>query len=257
MNAIAPSISLTAIPNIPLIQPHDDLAAILLAAAHGAGFALQTGDILVITSKIVSKAEGRIIRLADVTPSADAHHYAELTGKDPRLVEVILRESKSVSRTASNGAIIVEHRLGFICANAGIDQSNLEGGDERVLLLPHNPDESAARLRQQIHALSGVEVAIVISDSQGRPFRMGNIGVAIGATGVPGLLDLRGQTDLFGRALKISMQGYGDLISSAAQLLSGEGAEGLPVVVLRGLNIPTPHGTAADLNRPAHQDLYR
>lgn len=249
--------SVTALSAIPLIQPTDDLAAILIAALHHNDLPLVDHDVVVVTSKIVSKAEGRIAALDSVTPSDDAHHYAKLTGKPPELVELILQESSHVSRTAPHGALIVEHRLGFICANAGIDQSNLEDGEQRVLLLPLDPDDSAQKLKAALDAAFGVSCGVVISDSQGRPFRMGNIGVAIGVAGLPALLDLRGERDLYGRELKITIQAYADLVASTAQLASGEGAEGRPVVLVRGLPPPSQTGTAADLNRPAQQDLYR
>jgi coenzyme F420-0:L-glutamate ligase/coenzyme F420-1:gamma-L-glutamate ligase len=251
-----PGLALFALPGLPLIQPGDDLAAVIAAALARAEWALQAGDVLVITSKIVSKAEGRTARLADVTPGVEAQRLAAITGKDPRVVELVLRESSAVSRTGPN-TLIVRHRLGFVSANAGIDQSNLNGGDDLVLLLPLDPDESARRLRDRLAELTGIAPAIVISDSHGRPFRLGNVGVAVGAAGLPALRDLRGQTDLFGRVLKISLQALGDEIASAANLLSGEGAEGLPVVLLRGLQFTPADGRAADLVRPLEQDLYR
>lgn len=245
-----------ALPGIPLVQEGDDLAAFILEGVARTGLILQTGDALVVTSKIVSKGEGRRVLLNSVTPSAEAERLAGVTGKDPRIVELVLEESTAVSR-AGLGVLVVRHRLGFVSANAGIDQSNVEGGDEYVLLLPRDPDESAARLQAQLGERSGAEIGVVISDSHGRPFRMGNIGIAIGAAGLPALLDLRGQTDLFGRELKITVQGYADMIASASALLTGEGGEGLPIVLLRGLNYPKQPGRAADLNRPAEQDLYR
>ncbi|MBE2270131.1 MAG: coenzyme F420-0:L-glutamate ligase [Anaerolinea sp.] len=247
---------LIALPGIPLIQPGDDLARVLLDALKAAELTLEAGDVLVVTSKIVSKAEGRIVALAGVTPGARAHELAAQTGKDPRIVELVLRESTGVSRVAPN-VLVVEHRLGFVSANAGIDQSNLEGGDERVLLLPVDPDRSAVELRQRLMDATGLAVGIVISDSHGRPFRLGNVNVAIGVAGLPALIDLRGHPDLFGRILKISIQAYADMVASAAGLLTGEGAEGLPVVLVRGLTYPPLDGRAVQLNRPAAQDLYR
>lgn len=247
---------LIALPGIPLIQPGDDLARVLLDALKAAELTLEAGDVLVVTSKIVSKAEGRIVALEGVTPGARAHELAAQTGKDPRIVELVLRESTGVSRVAPN-VLVVEHRLGFVSANAGIDQSNLEGGDERVLLLPVDPDRSAVELRQRLMDATGLAVGIVISDSHGRPFRLGNVNVAIGVAGLPALIDLRGHPDLFGRILKISIQAYADMVASAAGLLTGEGAEGLPVVLVRGLTYPPLDGRAVQLNRPAAQDLYR
>jgi len=247
---------LIALPGIPLIQPGDDLAAIILAAAHRAGIGFQDADALVITSKIVSKAEGRRVDLRTVEPRPEAIALAEETRKDPRLVELVLRESRHISRKAP-GVLVVQHRLGFVSAMAGIDQSNVDGSEDHVLLLPLDPDDSAAAIRAQIEAATGASVGIVISDSHGRPFRMGNVGAAIGVAGLPALIDLRGQADLFGRELRISVMGYADLIASAANLLTGEAAEGLPVVVLRGLNFPAADGRAAELYRSPEQDLYR
>jgi coenzyme F420-0:L-glutamate ligase/coenzyme F420-1:gamma-L-glutamate ligase len=181
---------------------------------------------------------------------------AAITGKDPRMVELVVRESTAVVRAAPN-VLVVRHRLGFVSANAGIDQSNVDGGEGTALLLPRDPDESARNLRARLSVRTGVAPAIVLSDSHGRPFRMGNVGVAVGAAGLPALRDLRGQPDLFGRPLKISLQGLADEIASAANLVSGEGAEGLPVVLLRGLRLPPADGRAADLVRPPEQDLFR
>lgn len=249
-------LTLTAPRGIPLVQPGDDLARLLLDALAGNGITLRSQDVLVITSKIVSKAEGRIARLSDVTPSERALELAARTGKDPRMVELVLRESRSVSRVAPN-VLVVEHRLGFISANAGIDQSNLENGDERALLLPVNPDESARMIRERLFAATGAAIGVIISDSHGRPFRLGNVNVAIGVAGMPALNDLRGQPDLFQRTLRISIQGYADMVAAAAGLLTGEGAEGLPVVHARGLTYPDIDGRAAQINRPPEQDLYR
>jgi coenzyme F420-0:L-glutamate ligase/coenzyme F420-1:gamma-L-glutamate ligase len=250
------SLTITALPGIPLIQPGDDLVHIILKGMTRANLALQEGDVLVVTSKIVSKAEGRLFDLRAVTPSEEACRLAQETRKDPRLVELVLRESQAISRRAP-GVLVTQHRLGFVSANAGIDQSNVNGSEDTVLLLPLDPDASAERIRARLRDITGAHAGIVISDSHGRPFRMGNVGVAIGAAGIPTLLDLRGQPDLFGRELKISMQGYADLIASAAHLLSGEGDEGRPIMHFRGLQFPPVEGRAADLNRPPEQDLYR
>jgi len=247
---------ITALPGMPLIQPGDDLVAMIQAGLARADLRLQQGDALVITSKIVSKAEGRIVDLHLVTPSDEALDLATKTRKDPRIVELVLRESRMISRLAP-GVLVVQHRLGFVSANAGIDQSNLEQGDERVLLLPNDPDASAEAFRQRFYQLTGVEIGVIISDSHGRPFRVGNVGVAIGVAGMPALIDLRGQKDLFGRELKISIQGYGDMVASAANLLTGEADEGRPVVLVRGLNFPPMEGHARELNREPEHDLYR
>ncbi|MBI5669427.1 MAG: coenzyme F420-0:L-glutamate ligase [Chloroflexi bacterium] len=256
MNTEISSFTATALPGIPIIQPGDDLAQIILDALERAELPLQSGDVLVITSKIVSKAEGRFVDLRAVQPSETAYALASETRKDPRIVELVLRESKHVSRIAPN-VLVVEHRLGFISANAGIDQSNVDGGEERVLLLPLDPDASAQAIRARLLEATGAEVGIVISDSHGRPFRLGNVAVAVGVAGMPALLDLRGRTDLFGRELRISIQGYADEVAAAANLLSGEAGEGRPVVLLRGLTFPALDGRAKDLIRPPEQDLYR
>lgn len=248
------SLQLTALSGIPLIQPGDDLAALILAALPD--HPLRDQDVLVITSKIVSKAESRYIDLASVTPSSHAVEVAAETGKDPRIVELVLQESVAISRKGIN-TLIVRHRLGFVSANAGIDQSNIQDGDERVLLLPRDPDASAQAICEQLRAATGAEVGVIISDSHGRPFRLGNVGVAIGVAGMPALVDLRGQPDLFGRKLKYTIQAYADMVASAASLLSGEANEGRPVVLVRGLQFPSGEGRAADFIRPPEQDLYR
>lgn len=256
MTPAPPQFSVMALPGLPLVQPGDDLARLIQAAFDGAGERLQTGDVLVVTSKIVSKSEGQFVRLADVTPTPEAYHYADITGKDPRMVQLILQESRGVSR-AARGVMVVEHRLGFVSANAGIDQSNIADGDAAALLMPRNPDQTAADLRAAFREVYGAEIGVVISDSHGRPFRMGTVGVAVGVAGLPALLDLRGEPDLYGRSLQITMQGYADMVASVAQLASGEGADGYPVVRVRGLNVPPVDGRAADLYRPPEQDLYR
>ncbi|MBZ0286375.1 MAG: coenzyme F420-0:L-glutamate ligase [Anaerolineae bacterium] len=256
MNTANPSFTATSLPDIPLIQAGDDLAQIILDALTRVGIKLQTGDALVVTSKIVSKAEGRKFDLRQIVPGQEAERLAVETRKDPRIVELVLRESRLISRKAP-GVLVVQHRLGFVSANAGIDQSNVEGGDDHVLLLPLDPDASAELIRVRLREATGADVGIILSDSHGRPFRMGNIGVAIGVAGMPALLDLRGKPDLFGRELKISIQGYADLVASAANLLTGEADEGRPVVHLRGLQFPSIEGHATEMNRPPEQDLYR
>jgi coenzyme F420-0:L-glutamate ligase / coenzyme F420-1:gamma-L-glutamate ligase len=250
------SMTVTTLPGIPMVQPGDDLSRLVLDGLERAGLSLQAGDALVVTSKIVSKAEGRHVELSTVTPGDEARQLAAETDKDPRIVELVLRESVGISRRA-RGVLVVQHRLGFVSANAGIDQSNVEGGDDCVLLLPLDPDASAQRLREQLQAAVGMDIAVVISDSHGRPFRVGNIGVAIGVAGMPALLDLRGRADLFGRTLRISVQGYADMVASAANLMTGEADEGRPVVLVRGLRFPLMEGHASELNRPVQQDLYR
>jgi len=238
-----------------MIQAGDDLITIILTSLKTAHFDLQDNDVVVITSKIISKSEGKRVDLKTVEPNAEALELADEVNKDPRVVELVLRESTMVSRKAPN-VLITQHRLGFVSANAGIDQSNV-GEDEHVLLLPDDPDKNAEDIRRQLSESLNVKIGVVISDSHGRPFRMGNVGVAIGVAGLPALLDLRGDTDLFGRELRASIQGYADMIASSANLVSGEGNEGRPVTVVRGLQFTDTEGRASDLNRPPEQDLYR
>lgn len=252
-----PALNIIAIPGIPLIKAGDDLAHIIVTACENSEYKLQNGDILVVSSKIVSKSEGRLFDLREVTPGQQAIRVAAETQKDARLVELVLRESEEISR-ARPGVLVTRHRLGFVSANAGIDQSNVGADSEDfVLLLPLDPDASADALRRVIKARTGVDVGIAISDSHGRPFRLGNVGVAIGVAGIPALIDLRGQPDLFGREMQVSTQGFADLVASAAHLVCGEGNEGLPVVLVRGLELENRQGKASDLVRPAQQDLYR
>ncbi|MCY3573612.1 MAG: coenzyme F420-0:L-glutamate ligase [Chloroflexi bacterium] len=252
----APQLSAYAIPGIPLIQAGDDIVDIMLEKARAAGIALQGGDVLVVSSKIVSKAAGRLVCLDTVRPSSAAADLAVETDKDPRLVELILSESEHVSRKR-RGVLVTKHRLGFVSANAGIDQSNIEGGDERALLLPINPDQAASAIREEIQARLGLQVGVIISDTHGRPFRVGNIGVAIGVAGLPASKDLRGSRDLYGRILEITQVAYADLVASAAHLLCGEADEGLPAVLLRGLDVGGEPGCAADLIRAPEHDMYR
>lgn len=251
-------LTLTAVPHIPHVQPGDNLAELILQALADANITLADGDVLAVAQKIVSKAEGRLIRLADVQPSSRAIEVASETDKDPRVVELILQESDEISRMRQ-GVLIVRHRLGFTSANAGIDRSNVaqSGDDEAVLLLPIDPDRSAAELREAIQAKLGVQLGIVITDSHGRPFRMGTVGVAIGVAGIPALWDRRGEPDLYGYQLQHTDIGVGDEIAAAAGLLMGQAAEGLPVVLVRGLNLPVTDGKATDLVRPKAMDLYR
>jgi coenzyme F420-0:L-glutamate ligase/coenzyme F420-1:gamma-L-glutamate ligase len=252
------SIQLTTVPNIPHIQSGDNLAQMLLQCALAAGITIEDDDVLVITHKIVSKAEGRSVKLASVTPGTQALEVAAQCGKDPRVVELILQESEEISRVRP-GLIIVRHKLGFTSANAGIDRSNVaqEGGDETVLLLPEDPDGSAEHIRQAVQERSGSKVGIVIADSHGRPFRLGTVGVAIGVAGLPALWDRRGESDLYGYELEHTDVGTADEIAAAAGLLMGQAAEGTPVVLVRGLRLPPFAGQARDLIRPAEADLYR
>lgn len=252
------TISLTGIPGIPPVAAGDDVAALIAEAAAAAGLDWQAGDVVVVTSKIVSKAEGRTVRLSDVSPDGEAHRIAGECGKDPREVALILREAATVSRVAP-GVLVVERRDGVVCANAGMDHSNLGTDDELRLLLPEDPDASAAALREQLEARCGVSLAVVISDSHGRAFRLGTVGVALGAAGLPGLLDLRGEHDMFGNVLVATEVGLADELAAAAGLVMGQRDESLPVVLVRGARWPeeAPHRPAAALVRPRELDLYR
>jgi len=254
------SLVLTPLPKIPLIQTGDILAEIIWNSLHEANINLENGDILVIAQKIVSKAEGRWVNLHPIEPSPHALDLARKTEKDPRLVELILRESNQVIRTRI-GTIIVEHRLGFICANAGIDHSNVAGnGDESeewVLLLPENPDRSALELRQEMEKKSNVTIGVLIIDSHGRAWREGVVGVAIGLSGMPGLVDMRGQSDLFGYNLRITMIGAADELAAAASLVMGQANEGTPVVHVRGFPYPLREASLKELLRPKESDLFR
>jgi coenzyme F420-0:L-glutamate ligase/coenzyme F420-1:gamma-L-glutamate ligase len=249
-----PTLSLTGVAGLPLVRAGDDLVALIAGALAAQGTGLDDDDVVVITSKIVSKAEGRFVDLAGVTPSSRARNLAAATDKDPRLVELVLRESVAVSR-ARPGILIVRHRLGFISSVAGIDHSNVDGSDDGVLLLPVDPDASAARLREGLERTSGRRLGVVMTDTHGRPFRRGNIGVALGVSGLPALLDLRGGVDLFGRVLMATEVPLADMVAAAAGLIAGETVERLPVVVLRGMIAPGD-GRGADLVRPPEQDLY-
>jgi coenzyme F420-0:L-glutamate ligase/coenzyme F420-1:gamma-L-glutamate ligase len=241
------------------VRPGDDLAGLLLVSLGQGGLRLEPGDILAVTQKIVSKAEGRLVNLADVIPSAAAVRLAGESQKDPRLVEVILRESHHVMRVRA-GLILVRHRLGFVCANAGVDHSNVrgEGGEAQdwVLLLPEDPDASARRLQQSMLASTGVAPGVVILDSHGRAWRMGTVGVAVGVAGMPALLDLRGRPDLFGFRLQVTQVGTADEVAGAASIVIGQAAEGVPAVHVRGYPYPLREGSVVELTRPEDQDLF-
>lgn len=252
----ATSLTLTALAGMPLVAPGDDLAALLAAALRRMKVAPEDGDILVVAQKVVSKAEGRIVDLASVAPSPRAAALAKEVDKDPRLVEIILSESSEVVRHRKD-VLIVAHRLGFVMANAGIDQSNVAAGGERVLLLPRDPDGSAAALKTKLDNDFGVKFGIVINDSFGRAWRNGVVGVALGAAGVPSLRDLIGAPDLFGRKMRVTEVAIADEIAAAASLLMGQAAEGLPAVHVRGLVCDAPVVPAAALIRPKEMDLFR
>ncbi len=248
-------LTLTALPQIPLIQPGDDLVAITLAGLERAGLRLQDGDVLVYASKILSKAEGRQVALSQVQITPEARALAQRTGKDPRLVTLILEESAQVLR-ARPGLIIVEHRLGFVCANAGIDASNL-GEEDGVLLLPRDPDASARRLRAGLQQATHADVAVIINDSHGRAWRLGTVGVAIGLAGLHPLTDRRGDRDLFGREMRVTVLGTADEIAAAASLLQGGTDEARPIIHMRGVPYRAGPGRLQDLLRPRELDLFR
>ncbi len=243
-----------------MIKPGDDLAGIILHALNQSDLALESGDILVLAQKIVSKAENQLVNLAMIHPSSAALDLAEKTGKDPRVAELILRESNEILRTRF-GSVIVEHKLGFVCANAGIDHSNVAGdgtsAEEWVLLLPKNPDHSAAELRQKLETASGQRLGVLIIDSHGRAWRIGTVGVTIGISGLPGLLDERGWKDLFGYTLQITVVGVADELAAAASLVMGQASEGTPVVHVRGFPFPLQEGTLKEILRPKNEDMFR
>ena len=255
-------LTLTPLTSIPLIRHGDNLADVLLHALGETDIKLQNGDILVMAQKIVSKAEGRTIDLATVKPSQHALELAQTTDKDPRVIELILGESNEVLRTRS-GIIIVEHKQGFVCANAGIDHSNVKGEDsdvspeEWVLLLPENPDQSAAEIRENIETATGTRIGVLIIDSHGRAWREGTVGMAIGVSGLPALADLRGEPDLFGFKLRITQVGVADELAAAASLMMGEAAEGTPDVHVRGFPYPLREGKLGELLRPKEKNLFR
>lgn len=251
---------LTPLSNIPLIQIGDPLAKIILSSLHENEIRLNDGDIIVIAQKIVSKSEGRMVDLSSINPSPDANKLATRSEKKPQLVELILRESRSVLRVRP-GTIIVEHRLGFICANAGIDHSNVAGNgtetNEWVLLLPENPDYSANMIRREMEETTGARLGVLIIDSHGRAWRMGTVGVAIGLSGLPGLVDLRGEPDLYGYSLRITQVGAADELAAAASLIMGQAAEGTPVVHVRGFPYPLREAEFSEIIRPKDQDMFR
>ena len=251
------AVTLIPLHGIKLVEPGDDLGAIAVNAFAANGLVPRNGDVLVVAQKIVSKSEGRYADVAAIEPSSRAIALAAEVDKDPRFVEVVLSESKRVVRHRP-GLLIVEHRLGFVMADAGIDHSNLSPTDgERVLLLPEDPDGSACALREHLAEVFGARIAVIISDSFGRAWRKGTVGVALGAAGLPALIDMRGRPDLFGRALQVTETGFADEIAAAAGLLMGQADEAVPMVLVRGLSWSAPEVSAATLVRPAEHDLFR
>lgn len=254
------SLVITPLLDIPLIKTGDDLVQIIWRGLRKNSIQLDDGDIIVLAQKIVSKAEDRWVNLALIKPSFQATELADKIEKDPRLVELVIQESNQVIRIRT-GTIIVEHRLGFICANAGIDHSNVAGNGDRVgewvLLLPKDPDASAQAIRLNLENLSGVKLGVMIIDSHGRAWREGVVGVAIGLSGLPGLVDMRGKRDLFGYTLRITTIGAADELAAAASLVMGQSDEATPIVHVRGFPYPLREGNLKELLRPKEQDLFR
>src|SRR4051794_38181352 len=251
-------LTITGLAGVPMVQPGDDLAALTVAAFAATGLVPADGDVLVVAQKIVSKSEGRMVDVATVEPSERAIALAAETGKDPRFVELVLQESRRIVRHRPN-LIVAEHRLGFVMANAGIDHSNVAPGDgvERVLLLPIDADSSAEALRRRLAELTGKGIAVIVSDSFGRPWRRGTVGIALGVAGLPSVIDWRGQPDLFGRTLEVTETGFADEIAAAASIVQGQAAEATPIVVVRGLSWTAPDAPAAAIVRPPEHDLFR
>jgi coenzyme F420-0:L-glutamate ligase/coenzyme F420-1:gamma-L-glutamate ligase len=255
---MALSITYTALPNIPLVQPGDDVCAIIKAGLVEARIVLQDGDVIVIAQKIISKSENRYVDLAAILPSARAEELAGITGKDARHIEVVLAESAEVLRARKN-VIIVAHRLGYVMANAGIDESNIThvDGPGQVLLLPVDPDRSCREIKATLDRDCAVSVGVIINDSFGRAWRNGVVGVALGAAGIASLQNLIGSPDLFGRAMKVTEVAIGDELAAAASLAMGQGAEGTPIVHVRGFRNRAPDNDASALIRPKQMDMFR
>ncbi len=251
---IAARVEMFAPAGFPMVRPGEALYPLIARTMRANGLRFQEDDILVVTQKIVSKAENRYVRLADVEASPRAHEVAAACNKDARMVEMVLRESERVVRCARD-VLIVRHRLGFVSANAGIDRSNIDEGDEQLLLLPENPDASAAALRESIRADYGVSTGVLIVDSFGRPWRLGTCGTCIGSAGIVALNDYRGKTDLQGRKLEVTEVAQADEIVAAASIMMGPSDQSLPIVLVRGLHV-AGNGRAADLLRPVEQDRF-
>ncbi len=252
----APHLNLFPIPGIPLINAGDNLAELVCTAAADAELAIETGDVIVIAQKLVSKAEGRVVSLQTVEPGDEAQRLAAETEKEPEVVQLILDQSRRILRHRP-GVLIAEHKLGFVLANAGIDRSNVDADPDKVLLLPEDPDRSAVLLREAINSKLNVRIGIVIADSVGRAWRMGTTGMALGCAGVEALLNLRGHKDMFGRELQVSEHAVADSIASAAELLLGEADEAMPVVVVRGLDEGESTQDSTVLLRPEDEDMFR
>lgn len=248
-------IQIIGIKNIPIIKEGDDIAEIICKAAEVQGTPLQNGDVLVITHVVISRVEGRVVNLKEVDPSEFAVNIAAESGKDPSLIEVVLRETKNIVRMYG-GKLITESKHGFVCANAGVDKSNVPG-EKFVALLPSDPDKSARNIRQRIYQLTGKDVAVIISDTHGRPFREGEINIAIGVSGLAPIRDRRGETDLFGYTLRVKRTAVADELASAAELVIGQADEGIPAAIIRGYKyIKNEEGSARELIRPREKNLF-
>jgi coenzyme F420-0:L-glutamate ligase / coenzyme F420-1:gamma-L-glutamate ligase len=264
------SLTITPLLNIPLIRRDDDLADILVEGLNASNIKLENDDLLILAQKIVSKAEGRMVNLTTVTPGERAINLAAESEKDPRIIELMLQESNEVLRVRA-GTIIVEHRLGFVCANAGIDHSNIgsplpkegmpkvkvDAQGDWVLLLPRDPDTSCRVIREKIKSKTGKRIGVMIIDSHGRAWRVGTVGVCIGLSGIPAVVDERGWKDLFDYSLRVTVVGVADELAAAASLMMGQAAEGTPAVHVRGFPYPLREGSLKELLRPKDQDLFR
>lgn len=256
--SVLAGVRMQAIPGMPEIRPGDALADIIGQAISDAGLALEDGSALVVAQKVVSKAEGRLVNLAEVTPSAKAVELADITGKDPRLVELVLAESSAVLR-AVPGVLVVRHRLGYVMANAGIDQSNVpeNRSGEHALLLPLDPERSAREIMSALVTASGRHPGVIVSDSFGRPWRNGVVNVALASAGIPALIDQRDGLDRAGRALRVTQVAFADALAAGAALVMGEASEGNPVALVSGLRWDAPEVSAQALIRPLESDLFQ
>jgi len=249
-------IQVIGVEGIPIVKAGDNVGELICEAAKRQGTPIQSGDIVVVTHVVVSRAEGQVVNLDNVAPSEFAKNIAELYGKDPALVEVVLRESKSIRRM-DDGILITESKHGFTCANSGVDKSNVPG-ERMVALLPADPDASAERVKQEIKRVTGCDVAVIISDTHGRPFREGEINVAIGVAGIKPIRDRRGEKDLFGYVLRVKQTAIADELASAAELVIGQADEGVPVAIIRGYKFPqSNYAKANELIRSKEKDLFR
>ena len=248
-------VQIIGIEDMPIIKTGDNIAELICAVAEKQGTPIQNGDILVVTHVIVSRAEGRVVNLDEVVSSAFAKTLAEQYGKDPALIEVVLRDSRSIKRMG-DGKLITETKHGFVCANSGIDKSNVPG-ERSVALLPEDPDRSADEIRREIRRMTGCDVAVIVSDTHGRPLREGEINIAIGVAGINPIKDRRGEKDLFGYVLRVKRTAIADELASAAELVIGQADEGIPVAIIRGYDYPKSESArATDLIRPKEKDLF-